>query len=59
MAKKAICDLPRYSLVTRDTKSSLSLLSCTLTRLADHSKDAASFCFCSDSLFFLTTIKIS
>lgn len=54
MAKKVICDLPRYSLMTRDLKSPLSLLSCTLTctRLADHSKDPSSFCFCSDILFF-------
>lgn len=50
MAKKVICDLP--SLMTRDLKSPLSLLSCTLTRLADHSKDPSSFCFCADILFF-------
>lgn len=51
MAKKVICDLPRYSLMTRDLKSPLSLLSCTLTSLADHRKDP-SFCFCSNILFF-------
>lgn len=52
MAKKTICDLPRCSLMTRDLKSPLSLPSCTLRRLADHSKDASSFCFCSDISFF-------
>lgn len=52
MAKKTIYDLPRYSLMTRDLKSPLSLLSCTLAMLADHSKDPSSFCFCSDMSFF-------
>lgn len=54
MAKNVICDLPRYSLMTRDVKSPLCLLSCT--RLADHSKDPSSFCFCSD-FFFLNYQK--